>query len=79
MRVAFGQSTAPIAIGFAVSFSPPSPPPFFLSFSPTMETDEEWLRDFSLPTADCFYCLIPSPRRRRLLPSIRSIADSSYH
>lgn len=75
MRVAFGQSTAPIAIGFAVSL----PPPFFLSFSSTMETDEEWLRDFSLPTADCFYCLIPSPRRRRLLPSIRSIADSSYH
>lgn len=31
MRVAFGQSTAPIAIGFAVSFS--LSPPLSLSFS----------------------------------------------
>lgn len=31
MRVAFGQSTAPIAIGFAVSFS--LSPPLPLSFS----------------------------------------------
>lgn len=32
MRVAFGQSTAPIAIGFAVSFSPPLPSPFLSLF-----------------------------------------------
>lgn len=31
MRVAFGQSTAPIAIGFAVSFSLSPPPSPFLS------------------------------------------------
>lgn len=73
MRVAFGQSTAPITIGFTVSLLPS--PSLSLFFS-TMETDEEWLRDFSLPTADCFYCLSDSSHPREddfFLPSDLSL------
>lgn len=75
MRVAFGQSTAPITIGFTVSFSSSLPLSLSLFFS-TMETDEEWLRDFSLPTADCFYCLSDSSHPREddfFLPSDLSL------